>query len=181
MVLLEGVGDFEIGQEMPEFNLKNIDGKFVSDKDLSKDLKMIVFTCNHCPYAIAAWPKLTEIYSKFKDKIDIVAINPNDAQKYPADSYEKMIEFAKNNSIEFPYLHDETQEIARKFGAKCTPDIFIFKDNRLVHRGRIDDNWEKNYSETSHELEEALGDIMGKGEVEAKVCPSSGCSIKWKD
>ncbi|MBS3059919.1 MAG: thioredoxin family protein [DPANN group archaeon] len=180
MVLLEGKGGLELGDEIPQFNLKNIDNSLLSSDSLKKQVKLIVFTCNHCPYAQAGWPKLVHIYSKFKDRVDFVAINSNDAVNYPEDSFENMKPFAQEHSIPFPYLHDETQEVAKAYGAKCTPDVYVFHNDTLQYRGRIDSQFDAPYSETEHDLENALQEITQTGKFTGTSKPSMGCSIKWK-
>ena len=174
-------GGLDVNDSMPAFTLPAADGSIIDSKKLKKKLQLIVFTCNHCPYAKAAWPKLVEIEKKFRKDVDVVAINSNDAELFPDDSFEAMQEFAKKNRLAFPYLYDEPQDAARAFHAKCTPDLYVFKAGKLVYRGRIDDNLEAPYSATKHELEEALKNLLSKGKVGFAPQPSGGCSIKWKE
>lgn len=179
MALIKGEGGFKIGQEMPSFSLLGVDNKKYSDKDFTKPLVMIIFTCNHCPYAQASWNRLINIANKNKDFLNVLAINSNNAEEYPEDSFENMKKLAEEKNLSFPYLYDETQEIAKAFSAKCTPDIYVFKNKKLQYRGRIDDNWEYEDKANTTELNDAI--IQLKESNFKGVCtPSQGCSIKWK-
>ena len=179
MVLLKGEGDFKIGQEMPPFNLKGTDEKFHADTELTKPLTLIVITCNHCPYAQAQWGKLIDIANAHEDEMDTIFINSNDAEKYPDDSFENMQKLATEKNLKHPYLYDETQAVAKAFGAKCTPDIYIFKDRKLVYRGRVDENLDSADLGLQHELQDAI--VAAAADQKPSVCnPSEGCSIKWK-
>ena len=180
MAFVMGKGGLDVGDSMPAFILPSVDGSSVDSKNLKKRLQLIVFTCNHCPYAKAAWPKLVEIEKKFRKDVDAVAINSNDAETFPEDGFEEMKSFAKKNKIVFPYAYDEDQDVAKAFHAKCTPDIYVFKDRKLMYRGRIDDDLEAPYDKTQHELEEALKNLLSKGNIGLVAQPSGGCSIKWK-
>jgi len=182
MALLESL-DIPLGTKMPDFELKDPFGKLYKSNDLygEKGL-LVIFTCNHCPYAIAVWPRVVKL-AKYARKLGIntVAINPNAPNPaYPEDSAEKMKDKIKELGIDFPYLVDETQEVAKKFKAQCTPDIYLFnKDHELVYHGRVDDNWQDENKVTKEELKEAI-EKLSKGEkIPEKQYPSIGCSIKW--
>ena len=183
MVLLESI-TIPIGTKMPEFELKDPQGKLFKSKDMYGERGLlIVFTCNHCPYAIAVWPRVIRLANYAKNmKINTVAINPNINPKYPDDAPEKMILKIKELGITFPYLVDETQNIARVFKAQCTPDIYLFNKNKeLVYHGRIDDNWQDETKVTREELKEALNNLAVGHPMAALQRPSMGCSIKWRD
>ncbi len=137
--------------------------------------------CNHCPYVIPKIDEMIRIQEDYQDKgLRVVGINPNDDRKYPADSYENMKEIAKEKGINFPYLRDETQEIARSFGATCTPDPFLFDgDLKLVFHSRIDDSHGSDLSK-KHEMHNAIGEFLTNGRINQREMPSMGCSIKWK-
>ena len=171
----------EKGTEMPAFELKDIDGRPLGSTDLlSKRHALVVFTCNHCPYAVAAWPVLVDLHRRYSDSgLQIVAINPNNHPDYPEDGFDRMKPFAEKNDIRFPYLFDEDQSVARAFGAVCTPDPFLFLDGRLSYHGRINDNWKEPERVSEESLEKALLRDMGKGKGPASELPSMGCSIKW--
>lgn len=169
--------------EIPHFKLKDPYGKEYSSDELfgSKGL-VVIFTCNHCPYAQAIWPRSIELYHKVKDKgINFVAINPNAANSdYPEDSIENMKEYIKKLNIPFPYLVDETQEVAKKFKAKCTPDIYLYNsEKKLVYHGRFDDNWKDPQAVKSRDLENAIMNLIEGKPIDEKQYPSVGCSIKW--
>jgi peroxiredoxin len=182
MALVESI-DIPLGTEMPKFELKDPYGKlYKSDELFGEKGLLVIFTCNHCPYAIAVWPRVIKIaeYAK-KLGINTVAINPNAPNpSYPEDSAEKMKEKIKEWGINFPYLVDETQEVAKEFKAQCTPDIYLFdKKHRLVYHGRIDDNWQDETKVQKEELKEAI-EKLSKGEkIPEEQYPSMGCSIKW--
>lgn len=172
-----------LGTEAPTFALHGTDGKNYSLASFADaELLVVVFTCNHCPYAIACEDRLIALQADYGDKgVQLVAINPNDADNYPADSFEKMKERAADKGFNFPYLRDESQEVARAYDAACTPDIFVFdRDRKLLYNGRIDDNWKEPENVSRHELREVLDAALeGKG-VDFAHTPSMGCSIKWK-
>ena len=147
-----------------------------------KDVLVIMFICNHCPYVKAVTGRLTALQEKFAGRgVQFIAINSNDPESYPEDSFENMKEFAEENNFNFPYLVDETQDIARKYDAQCTPDIYVYDKSRVLkYRGRIDDNWKEEEKVTSNELSDAIELLLEGKEIDFKQIPSIGCSIKWK-
>jgi len=183
MALMYSV-DVPLGTRMPDFELKDPFGNVYKSDDLYGDKGLlVVFTCNHCPYAIAVWPRLIRL-SKYAKELGIntVAINPNIHPNYPEDAPEKMIEKIKEWGIPFPYLIDETQEVAKAFKAQCTPDIYLFdKDHKLVYHGRIDDNWQDESKVTKEELKEAITNLAEGKQINPVQYPSMGCSIKWRE
>ncbi len=182
MALLESVV-VPLGTKMVEFELKDPHGKLYKSKDLysSKGL-LVAFTCNHCPYAVAVWPRLIRLAKHARTLgINTVAINPNIHPNYPDDAPEKMLVKIKEWGIDFPYLVDESQEIARAFKAQCTPDIYLFNASQeLVYHGRIDDNWQDESKVTKHELKEAIANLSSGKLILKNQKPSLGCSIKWR-
>ena len=165
-----------------EFNLKNIDGKFYNLNDIrGKNGTLIFFICNHCPYVKAIVKKLVRDVSELKLLgINSVGIMSNDYESYPEDSYDNMKTFSKINNFSFPYLIDETQEIAKNYKAVCTPDFFGFNDKlNLKYRGRLDSSSLKNDEYATRELFYSMKAISEKKEVPYNN-PSIGCSIKWK-
>jgi len=185
MALLESV-IIPLGTEMPKFELKDPEGKVYKSADLYDAEKgrglIVCFTCNHCPYAIAVWERFIQLAEYAKGmRINTVAINPNIHPDFPEDSPENMKKKIKELGIVFPYLVDETQNVARAFKAQCTPDIYLFNnDRKLIYHGRIDDSWKDESKVTKQELKEALNDhASGKG-VHSVQKPSMGCSIKWR-
>ena len=172
-----------IGTKAFDFNLTATNGKsysLASFKDASS--LVVAFTCNHCPYARAAWPLLIKLANEFHEKkIAFVAINPNDQTLYPEDSFEVMKEKMSEWGINFPYLRDESQEVAKAYGAVCTPDIFVYDKNRnLFYHGRINDNWQEPENVTREDLRAALNDLAEGKSAPTEQKPSIGCSIKWK-
>ena len=140
MVLTESTISLKTGDSAPEFNLKGIDDNMHSLNDYSKKGLLIIFMCNHCPYVKAKINAINELHDKFKDHISIVGINSNDSIKYPDDNFDSMKVVVKEKGLKIDYLVDETQEIAKKYGAVCTPDPFLFdSEKKLVFHGRIDD------------------------------------------
>ncbi len=173
-----------LGTQIPTFELKDPKGTVHKGEDLfGKKGLLIGITCNHCPYAIAVWPRFIQLAGYAKNfEINTIAINPNNNPKYPDDSPEKMIEFIGQWGIDFPYLVDATQEVARAFKAQCTPDIYLFDANKeLVYHGRIDDNWKDESKVTKQELKQAITLLAEGSPMEQKQMPSMGCSIKWRE
>lgn len=171
------------GAKAPDFSLPGIDGKTYSLAFFAdKKILVIVFMCNHCPYVQACWDRLIALQEEFGlQGVQFVGINANDAEQYPEDSFENMKEYAAEKGHNFPYLRDETQEVAKAYGAVCTPDIFVYDEKReLVYHGRIDDNWQNPSKVTRHELKEALSALLRSEKPKKDQNPSMGCSIKWK-
>ena len=182
MALLEST-TIPLGTKMPAFDLKDpCDQAHKSDELYADRGLLIVFTCNHCPYAMAVWPRLIRLADYAKNlKINTVAINPNINPDYPEDSPPKMAQKIGEWGICFPYLIDETQQTAKAFKAQCTPDIYLFDKNRkLVYHGRIDDNWQDEHKVTKEELKEAINNLATGRPISSAQRPSMGCSIKWR-
>lgn len=183
MALLESIL-IPLGTKMPEFNLKDPFGKSFDSRTLFGDRGLLVcFTCNHCPYAIAVWPRMVRLAQYARGmRINTVAINPNIHPDFPDDSPENMKKKIKELGIDFPYLVDENQDTAKAFKAQCTPDIYLFNKNyELIYHGRIDDNWQDESKVTREELKEALNNHAAGLQVSKPQRPSMGCSIKWKE
>ena len=172
-----------LGTEAPPFALPGTDGKTYSlDSFAEAELLVVVFTCNHCPYAIACEDRLIAIQRDYADKgVQLVGINPNDDENYPDDSFDKMVARAAEKGFNFPYLRDESQEVARAYDAACTPDIFVFdRDRKLVYNGRIDDNWQQPENVTRRDLRAVLDATLEGKPFDFEPVASMGCSIKWK-
>lgn len=172
-----------IGTPAPPFSLPGVDGKTWSLGSFSDaEILVVVFTCNHCPYAKASEDRLIEIQDDYRDQgVRLVAINPNDDRKYPDDSFASMKERAADKGFNFPYLRDEGQEVARAYDAACTPDIFVFgRDRQLIYNGRIDDNWQHPEQVKRRDLRAVLDAALKGKTVGFEHVPSMGCSIKWK-
>jgi thiol-disulfide isomerase/thioredoxin len=174
-----------LGTEAPYFNLYDpIAQKYYSLDNFKEGKQLLVmFICNHCPYVMHIIHKLVEVSSEYiKKGVNIVAINPNDYIAYPEDSPEKMVEYALKFNYPFPYLIDETQEVARSYDAACTPDFFLFdKDLKLVYRGQFDDSRPgNNIPPTGKDLTYAMDCLLNNKAIDIPQKPSLGCSIKWK-
>ena len=182
MAKMESVISLKTGDNAPEFNLKGIDDQMHSLNDYSKKGLLVIFMCNHCPFVKAKIEAIKELHDKFKDDISIVGINSNDSVKYPDDDFDSMKAVAKEKGLEIDYLVDETQEIAKKYGAVCTPDFFGYnKDLKLQYRGRLREL--KNFipvKDGDSDLLQAMKLISKSGEGPKDQIPSAGCSIKWK-
>jgi peroxiredoxin len=176
----------ELGSLAPGFSLKGVDGKVhaLADYSSSKAL-VVIFMCNHCPYVIAVQERINELAKEFGPRgVSIVGINSNDTIRYPADNLEAMQARAAEQGYVFDYLIDETQEVARAYGAVCTPDPFVFGNEGgkfvLRYHGRIDDNWKEPARVSRRELAEALEAILAGGRPATDQVPTMGCSIKWR-
>jgi len=171
----------KLGSKAPYFNLPNTDGENISLEHFEAEILVVIFTCNHCPYAKAVEDRLIDLGNKYSGTVDFVLISSNDVKNYPADSPEKMAEQARNKGYPFPYLFDETQEIAKAYSAVCTPDIFLYNNERkLEYRGRLDDNWQNPNQVEREELKMAIEAILNDKGIEFEQIPSMGCNIKWK-
>jgi peroxiredoxin len=165
----------------PSFRLMGTDDKFYSLEDFRSKSLLIVFICNHCPYVKARIGDLVTLQSRFpKSELQIVGINSNDPS-YQDEGFENMIKFSKENNLNFPYLIDDTQQIARSYGAVCTPDPFLFDQNRnLVFHGKINDAMEPEMTPQVHVMENNIKRLLDGQSIEKDFDPSIGCSIKWK-
>ena len=171
----------KLGSDAPSFNLPDTNGNNISLDYFESETLVVIFTCNHCPYAKAVEDRLVNLGNDYKGRTDFVLISSNDIENYPADSPEKMAEKAKDKNYPFPYLFDETQEIAKAYSAVCTPDIFLYnKDRKLEYRGRLDDNWQNPQSVTREELKMAIDAVLSGNKIEFDQIPSMGCNIKCK-
>lgn len=183
MVLLESQIKLKTGDIAPDFELMGIDGKIHSISDYSsyKGI-LVIFMCNHCPYVKAKVGALNELYEKYGKNIAIIGINSNDSMNYPEDSFDAMKQTAKEKGFEFDYLVDETQEIARKYGAMCTPDPFLFNaQKQLVFHGRIDNAMKPDDEVTEKTMIVNMEKLLAGEKIEKDFDPSIGCSIKWKE
>lgn len=175
--------DAELGSACPDFKLPSVDGKTFKLADFA-DAKalLVMFICNHCPYVQAIEDRLIQLAREFAPKgAAIVGICANDPSDYAEDSPENLLKRWRQKNYGFPYLIDESQEIARNFGAVCTPDFFLYDSGRkLRYRGRLDDSWKNPTLVKNQELKTALSDLLTGKSVNSQQNPSMGCSIKWK-
>ncbi|GGD70090.1 thioredoxin family protein [Emticicia aquatilis] len=177
-----------IGTIAPDFSLiDTVSDKVLSVNELFSDKATIVmFICNHCPYVIHVKDELVRLAHDYQPKgVKLVAISSNDIEKYPQDGPEAMKEFARENGFTFPYLYDETQEVARAYDAACTPDFYIFDGKKkLRYRGRLDESRPRVESPkpvTGKDLRGALNAILANQMISEIQFPSMGCNIKWKN
>jgi peroxiredoxin len=175
----------DFGQAAKSFELKSTNNEIIKLNDVrGENGTLVMFICNHCPYVIAVIEDIIEDYRNLKELgIKAVAICSNDSINYPDDSFDKMIKFHKNHNFNFPYLTDETQVIAKSYGAVCTPDFFGYNKNlELQYRGRIREL--KNFKPIKlgeSDLFKAMKKISETGKGPEEQVPSMGCGIKWLD
>ncbi len=175
----------KLGQKAPDFkNLPGVDGKKYSLSDFSdKKALVIIFSCNHCPYVQAYEDRIIALQKEFQNKgAQFIAINSNDASGYPDDSFENMVKRAEEKKFNFVYLQDESQAVARAYGASHTPHIFVFNQKKeLSYTGKIDDNWQHPTQVKVTFLKNALSALVeGKEPAEPETF-AIGCTIKWKN
>ena len=174
----------ELGTQMPKFELENtVNNEIFSTSYFNSTTpKLVMFICNHCPYVIHYHKELTKLSQDYKDDLDFVAISSNDIVNYPEDSPEKMKELAIELVFFFPYLYDETQGVAKSFKAACTPEFYLFNNEKtLEYRGRLDNSSPGNGIEPSGiDLRDAIEKLLNGKEVNQAQHPSMGCNIKWK-
>ncbi len=174
----------DFGWKAPDFTLPATDGKTYSLAEVSgKNGTLVMFICNHCPYVLAVMDRILRDAGELEAMgVGVAAICANDAESYPADSFDKMREMAEGQGFSFPYLHDESQEVARAWGAECTPDFFgLNAAGELQYRGRLDASGrDPGPADAKRELFDAMVRIAETGEGPREQVPSMGCSIKWK-
>lgn len=173
-----------LGTPAPDFSLPDTEGNRISLADFKQaPALLVIFMCNHCPFVKHILSDLVALAKEYQEKgVAIVGINSNDVDKFPQDSPEMMAQNAKEAGFTFPYLYDETQEVAKAYKAACTPDFFLFDaDRKLVYRGQMDDSRPGNNEPvTGADLRAALDAVLEGGPVPAEQKPSMGCNIKWK-
>jgi peroxiredoxin len=198
MVAAESDSELDRGDEAPSFSLPGTDGETYSlDSFADNEALLVVFTCNHCPYAKAKFDLLNELAAEYDD-VAVVGINPNDAEEYPEDDFETMQEYVESGTVAYDaYLRDESQDVARAYGAVCTPDPFLFRNEasetsrdggggtadgrwELAYHGRLDDALNPDEEPTEFYIRDAIDAVLAGEEVELEDRPSRGCSIKWK-
>ena len=178
---------YEIGDEVADFKLKNVDGKMVALSDYAAAKgAIVIFDCNTCPYSKAYNDRIIGLNKKYAKKgFPVIAINPNDPQMSPGDSYEEMVSRAKQKKYDFPYLMDESQVVARSFGATNTPHVFVLQktgsDFKVAYIGTIDNNSRDASSATKKYVEDAVDALLAGQAVPTQNTKAIGCSIKWKN
>jgi len=176
---------YKIGDKAADFKLKNVDGKMVSLNEFgSAKGFIIVFTCNHCPFAKAYESRIMGLNAEFASKgYPVIAINPNDPTQVDEDSYNNMKSVAKTKGYKFPYLVDETQEVAKEYGAAHTPHVFVLQKSNsglvVKYIGAIDDNSADETKVTKHYVADAVTELLAGKEVSVATTKAVGCGIKW--
>ncbi len=171
------------GDERIDFELLGVDYQRHALTDYTdKKAIAVIFTCNHCPYARAWEDRIIQIQADYADRsVQVIAISANDPEKYPADSFPKMKERAQEKGFNFPYLFDESQEVASAYGAERTPEVFLFgKDRTLLYHGTVDDNYEDPKAVKDHYLKDALDAVLIDEEPPVTETRPIGCTIKWR-
>jgi len=181
----------ELGSEAPGFALLGYDASKKEEREFTlgefaeKKALVVVFMCNHCPYVIAVQDRINQLALDYSSKgVQLVGISSNDVEKYPDDSFSKMKERADERGFVFPYLIDQTQLVAKSYGAVCTPDPYVYENRNgrfhLAYHGRIDDNWKEPEKVTQRDLASALDHVLAGTPIPPEQKPAMGCSIKWK-
>jgi peroxiredoxin len=174
---------FPLGSRLPSFELLNVDGNRLGSESLTgAKAGLVAFLCNHCPYVKGSEDMLISIVKRFQaDGLKTLVINSNDAAKYPEDSYEKMKEKAVAQGLPYPYLYDESQNVARLFDAACTPEFYLFdRDGKLAYHGTINDSPRDPSRVTKDYLSKAIEAVLEGRTPEPQFVHPLGCSIKWK-
>jgi peroxiredoxin len=173
----------QLGMLAADFRLPGVDGRDHTLQDVAGERgTLVMFICNHCPYVRAVIDRIARDAAELRTYgVSSVAISANDAETYPDDSFANMKRFAEEHRLQFPYLYDESQQVARSYGAICTPDFFGFDAGlKLQYRGRLDDSGRNPKPAARRELFEAMRQLAETGMAPAEQTPSIGCSIKWK-
>jgi peroxiredoxin len=177
------VSTFGLGDTVPAFTLPDTDGtEHTVPAEPAPPATVLLVTCNHCPYVVAWNPRLRAVAEDYAPRgVRFLAINPNDAERYPADSLDAMRRFVHEQSWPMPYLHDEAQEAARALGAERTPHVYVLDgEQRLVYRGAPDADHEEP-GQDARWLRDALDAVLAGGEPERAETPARGCSVKWRE
>jgi peroxiredoxin len=174
--------NLKVGDRAIDFTLRGVDDKEHSLRDFQDKYVAVIFSCNHCPYVRAWEERMVAIQRDYSAKgVQLIAINSNDAAKYPEDNFENMKIRAKEKNFNFPYLRDEDQRIVRLYGAERTPEVFLFdRDSILRYHGAIDDNYDDPRAVKTHYLRNALDAVLNGRKVTLAETQPVGCTIKWK-
>ena len=172
----------QIGESAPDFHLPGIDGKDHSLDDYTgAKILIVVFSCNHCPYVVGSEERMNALYADYRTRgVEMIAINSNETDGHPTDSFEHMVREAAAKGIEYAYVRDDSQDVARAYGALRTPHFYVFDAGRkLRYTGRMDDNPREADKETTHELRDALDALLEGAEPPVTVTNPLGCNVKW--
>ncbi len=186
MVAADSKQVLERGDDAPDFELTGVDEQTYSLDDFAdNEALLVVFTCNHCPYAKAKFDELNALADEYDD-VAVVGVSANDPEEYPEDSFERMQELVEAGTVDYDaYLFDETQDVAKSYGATCTPDPFLFQrvDDgfELAYHGRLDDAMNPDEEPTEREMKDIIDRLLAGEEIDDDFRPSRGCSIKWRE
>jgi peroxiredoxin len=178
----------QVGQVAPDFNLPGTDGRNHSLATDAKDAKVavVVFSCNHCPYVVGSEDRMIAFARKYQPRgVAMIAINSNETENHPTDSFEHMVQRAKEKKFPFAYVRDESQDVARAYGALRTPHYYAFAKDAggrwtLRYTGRMDDNPRNPGAETTHELADAVESLLADRDIPIPLTNPIGCNVKWK-
>ena len=173
----------QIGESAPDFDLPGVDGKNYSLADFADaGILIVVFSCNHCPYVVGSEDRINALYADYRPRgVEMIAINSNETENHPADTFEHMVSRAKEKAFGFPYVRDESQDVAKACGALCTPHFFVFDaERKLRYTGRMDDNPRQPGKQTTHELRDALDALLERHDPPVPMTNPIGCNVKWK-
>jgi thiol-disulfide isomerase/thioredoxin len=172
----------EINAACPPFDLPGTDGKNHALASFDHELLVVIVSCNHCPYVIAYEPRILALSTEYGAKgVDFVAVNANDATRFPDDGMQPMKARARERGFGFPYLRDDSQTFVRALGARFTPEVFVFdRERKLRYHGRIDDNHRDPARVTTHDLKNALDALLAGANPPVTETTAFGCSVKWK-
>ena len=172
----------QLGQSAPDFNLPGVDGRNYSLASFKEfPFLIVVFSCNHCPYVVGSEERMIKLHADYSWRgVQMVAINSNETEGHPGDSFDHMKERARDKDFRFPYLRDDTQGVALAYGALRTPHYYVFDEQRkLRYTGRMDDNPRNPGQETTHELRDAVDALLGGKSPEVPLTNPIGCNVKW--
>ena len=174
----------QLGQKAPDFKLPGTDGRDWTLRDVA-DAKVLIinFTCNHCPFVTGSQERVDALHAAYAPKgVAMIAINSNETVNHPDDSFDHMVDRAKKLELAYPYVRDESQDVARAYGALRTPHFYVFDaERKLRYTGRMDDNPRDASKASTHELRDALDDLLAGREVGTPLTNPIGCNVKWKD
>jgi len=173
----------QIAQAAPDFNLPGVDGKSYSLADFDEaKLLIVVFSCNHCPYVVGSEDRMNALHADYAPRgVAMVAVNSNETDNHPTDSFEHMVARAAEKGFRFPYLRDDSQAVALAYGALRTPHFYVFDaDRRLRYTGRMDDDPRQGGKQTTHELRDALDALLAGQDPPVPATNPIGCNVKWK-
>ena len=172
-----------LGSTAPDFSLPGVDGRTHTLAEFAdRPILVVVFSCNHCPFVIGSEDRMNNLLADYRKRgVAMVAINSNETENHPTDDLPHMIERAEQKGFEFPYLRDESQDVAKAYGALRTPHFYVFDaERKLRYTGRMDDNPRTPGGETTHELRDAIDDLLAGREVAVPLTNPIGCNVKWK-